>query len=106
MLVLPYNYEVRKQKYLSLIDPLRTLVESHGYILATMGSMQNDLDIVIIPWEEEFAQRLDLLGAICKEVDGRVIRQKRRLWGREQYWILFGEPGEDYILDISLFYPV
>ncbi len=52
-----------------LIDPLRAIARSHGYALATHGSLARDIDLIAAPWVENVSEPQMLAEAIRAEVE-------------------------------------
>lgn len=45
---------------------LRTAALKHGWALALHGSLNNDMDIMAMPWDEEASSVIVMIGELCK----------------------------------------
>ena len=51
---------------------LKEIALKHGYNLVLHGSMDRDLDLVAIAWQEEVSDSDDLVDEFCEFLDGRI----------------------------------
>lgn len=63
------EYNSNPVLYATWYEALRELAIGYGYVACIHGSLLNDMDIVLVPWEESAANPLDLLLKM-KEVTG------------------------------------
>lgn len=95
--------ELKKPSYAPLYAAaaypmLAEICNSHGYALAVHGSLQRDLDLVAIPWDEKVSTRRTLLKAITTKTAIKIIgRADKRRYGRIAYTLSvgFGECAVD-----------
>lgn len=58
------NAEELVKFYLGILIPIRSAAKKCGYAIGVHGSMRRDLDLIAVPWVEEFSDKNDLAGAI------------------------------------------
>jgi len=46
------------------------MAREHGYALALHGSMQQDLDLVAVPWVEDASEPMALVQALANHING------------------------------------
>lgn len=84
---------------------LKTIAKEFGYALALHGSLSYDMDIVLIPWAEEYENPMVVIQAFSDEIGYRDSRLKPYLsWekkpnGRYGFTIAGGGHGH---LDVSV----
>jgi hypothetical protein len=52
-----------------LITPLREVARRHGYALGVHGSLQYDIDLIAVPWDDSATDAESLADAIRKAVE-------------------------------------
>lgn len=50
------------------IHDIATVARAHGYAIAVHGSMQNDLDLIAVPWTDKAIPAEALVSALCSEL--------------------------------------
>lgn len=65
--------------YKSILDNLRVVAMKHGYALTVHGSMERDLDLVAIPWVEEYCDP-DTLAHLLAEAACGMSRKGPYVW--------------------------
>lgn len=101
--------------YACYFEPLKRIAKTFGYNLVLHGSMNRDMDLIAIPWEDEVGnadqmiqQFADMLGgAAHTDRDNVHLRRSKKPHGRVVY-IIDVNRGEwtphdpEYYLDISV----
>ncbi len=72
--------------YCSAMYPqLAEVCKEHGYALAVHGSLQNDLDLIAIPWTEEAVTPRKLMNEIQNTLAIKFDKATNKLYGRKAY---------------------
>ena len=94
--------------YAHYFEILKRIALTYGYNLVLHGSMDNDLDLILIPWEEKVDSYKKMIANFCKTLgSGHVQYWKDKPHGRIGCTIHFettdftGYDGK-YYLDISI----
>lgn len=56
---------MRPALYCTYFVMLRECAQKYGYNLAVHGSMQNDFDIVAVPWVEDVGDLMEMFAEFC-----------------------------------------
>lgn len=59
--------------YAGIFPNMKAAAEQCGYALALHGSMMHDFDLIAVPWVEEASTPEELVHAIAKSIDWRVL---------------------------------
>lgn len=54
--------------YVGLYPALAEVARAHGYALAVHGTVNNDMDLIAVPWAEEFSSSEELIVALAQRV--------------------------------------
>lgn len=96
-----------KKYYLSLLPDIRRIAREHGYAVGLHGSVQRDLDLIIVPWIKKPKKPESLVIAIEEHL--KLTPHKRSWWkedclragkplGRKTYSIHIGWWGKRMVL--------
>jgi|WetSurMetagenome_2_1015567.scaffolds.fasta_scaffold876828_2 hypothetical protein len=64
------SIEEMKTFYETILPELRVIAKNHGYALGLHGTMTRDLDLIAIPWVENYSDKEDLAKDIQKTACG------------------------------------
>jgi hypothetical protein len=64
------SIEEMKTFYETILPELRTIAKEHGYALGLHGSLTRDLDLIAVPWIENYSDKEDLARDIQKTACG------------------------------------
>jgi hypothetical protein len=94
---------------------LKEIAFRHGYNLVLHGSLNRDLDLIAIPWQEEVKPYYPMIEQFAERIGGEILpetEERRQQFadmhhGRRVYVINlnrggFGEPDPQYYIDISV----
>lgn len=65
----------KPQFYTYVFSEMRRIAEVHGYNLLIHGSMNRDLDLVLIPWEKQISPIDTVMSDFCNYVGGKMMYQ-------------------------------
>lgn len=108
--------------YSVILEPLRVIAKEYGYNLLVHGSMNRDLDLIMIPWRDNCAEADEAVKALAMYLGGKLHDQRnasdkepvygKHIYdgaGRVSYLIslnrenrFYSFDDEEYYLDISL----
>jgi hypothetical protein len=106
--------------YATVFMDLKTIALEHGYNLLIHGSLNRDLDLVAIPWQEELKPIPDMIGKFCEYLGGTQVPTDKKqdeaftkkFHGRQWFGINLNRGGErtnyedpEWYLDISVVPP-
>ena len=100
--------KIKPSFYAHCYEILKRIAFTYGYNLVLHGSMDRDLDLIAIPWEEDVKSVKKMLSQFCKVLNGTIHRGKNeKPHGRVVYIIDldradFTGDGSQYYLDISV----
>ena len=57
--------------YAIMFEPLKTIALKYGYNLVLHGSLNRDMDLIAIPWEEKTGDVEAMIGEFCEYVGGK-----------------------------------
>jgi len=100
--------------YAVYFHELKEIAEKYGYNLVIHGSLNRDLDLIAIPWQEEIKPHTEMIVEFAKQMGGTLMSESGLYsitnHGRMQYVLnLHRTTGEgehfrdeEYYLDISV----
>lgn len=106
--------KARPSFYAHLFYQMKEIAQKEGYNLVLHGSLNRDLDLILIPWSEKLGQVDDIINEFIKMTGGRLLHQTEQQikcfpHGRESRVIHLMKGGywnnwkdEQYYLDISV----
>lgn len=56
--------------YVLVVPRIQRVARQHGYNIAVHGSLQRDLDLVAVPWQEQVSSPHELVAAVIDEIEG------------------------------------
>jgi len=65
--------------YAFYFEVIKDIGKTYGYNIVLHGSMNRDLDLIAIPWEEVLGDREEMVDAICDVIGGFVLPQNRNI---------------------------
>lgn len=71
---------VKPSFYAMFLEPLKACAKEYGYNLVLHGSMNRDLDLILIPWQDEVGDEAEMIGRFCEIVDGK----QMMMWDEKQ----------------------
>ena len=88
--------------YAELYPRLKAVAQRHGWELALHGSMNHDLDIMAMPWEEAPSRPADFIDAMrrCIGVPPEAVRINRTRPNGRIIYVIAITPG--FFLDINI----
>jgi hypothetical protein len=105
---------VKPAFYTYFLEKMKEAAKRYGYNLVIHGSLNRDMDIILIPWVEELGEVDRLIDEIAALTGGQVLLQseeQRKCFphGRESYVINFNRGGywnnygdSQYYFDVSV----
>lgn len=66
---------VKPAFYTFCFQVLKKIAQDHGYNLLLHGSINRDLDLVIIPWSKEISDIDLVISKIANSIGGKVLEQ-------------------------------
>ena len=111
---------VKPMLYSVVLEPLKKIALEFGYNLVIHGSMNRDMDLILIPWVDDAREPDSVIKAFNSFLDGRIISQgtaknlslSKPIFhgaGRISYLINLNRDGvfsnyvdKEYYLDISV----
>lgn len=60
--------ELIRDTYLKVIPQVRAVLKDMGYAVAVHGSLTRDCDLVVVPWVENHATRLEVVARLLEEL--------------------------------------
>lgn len=74
--------------YCSYFGVLREIAIKNGYSLSIHGSLQNDMDLIAVPWTKEAVEPEKLITAFNDWISGTIDdKVEERPWGRKSFVI-------------------
>lgn len=75
--------------YALMFEPLKEIALKYGYNLVLHGSLNRDLDLIAIPWQESLGSVEEMIAEFCEYVGGKISNdaQKDAPHGRKWYVI-------------------
>lgn len=96
--------------YAYCYETLKDIAVTYGYNLVLHGSMNRDLDLIAIPWQDKLGSVSDMLLAFCEALGGELNDKGTEMYhGRIAYVVNLNRAGKwnnyvdaQYYLDISV----
>lgn len=100
--------------YAFYFEELKSIAVKYGYNLVLHGSMNRDLDLIAIPWQNELGNALEMINEFADCLGGEIMTQTHEQihcfpHGRLSYVINLNRSGKwnnyqdaQYYIDISL----
>ena len=88
--------KAKPQLYAHYFETLKKIAIDHGYALFIHGSMNRDLDLVAVPWQDSPSDEFEMVNAFCKYLTGKTYTLKEKF--------LFQKlPGNrhNYVIDLN-----
>ncbi len=63
---------VKPSYYAIMFEPLKRISMNYGYNLVLHGSLNRDMDLIAIPWNEELGSVDDMLNEFCNYICGKI----------------------------------
>jgi len=91
--------------YSFLYPIINEVCKQHGYACCLHGSLQKDLDIIAVPWDEDISSISDLVNSVTNAVGGILFNETpiERGHGRLAFWISLGTEIYDPYIDFSVY---
>ena len=90
--------------YAIMFEPLKVIALKYGYNLVLHGSLNRDMDLIAIPWNESVGVVEDMMSEFCEYVGGEILLwNQRRNENGEIVGDLFTEKPHGrkvYVIDI------
>jgi len=85
----------RPSLYAFYFEGIKEIGLRYGYNIVLHGSMNRDLDLIAIPWQEELSDKFEMLNEIAEAIGGYVLNEdeenrnlfRKKYHGRECYII-------------------
>jgi hypothetical protein len=58
--------------YAIMFEPLKIIALKYGYNLVLHGSLNRDMDLIAIPWQEELGDVDEMINEFCQYVGGKI----------------------------------
>lgn len=112
--------KVRPMFYSVILEPLKRIAVEFGYNLVVHGSMDRDMDLILIPWVDNCSHSDNVIKAFTELLGGDILKQRvngedslsKPMYegaGRVSYLINLNREGifnqyldKEYYLDISV----
>lgn len=80
---------VKPSLYAFFFEAVKDIGKKYGYNIVLHGSMNRDLDLIAIPWEQQVGEKTEMLSEICEFLGGFILNDATRVThhGREQ-WVI------------------
>lgn len=85
-----------------VIQIVRKVAREHGYAAAVHGSLERDLDIVLVPWVKCAAGRKRLIRALSEEFGGQSPEVEKKPHGRVAFVLFVWSGASGWHLDVSV----
>lgn len=107
---------IKPSLYAYFFLELKEIAKTYGYNLVLHGSMNRDLDLIAIPWEEKLGDHTEMVNSFVGHLGGHILPQNTGLYsvghhGRIWYAININRGKKtnyedpQYYLDISIIPP-
>lgn len=63
---------VKSSYYAIMFEPLKEIALKYGYNLVLHGSMNRDLDLIAVPWQEKLGCVDSMIEEFCEYIGGKV----------------------------------
>lgn len=81
--------------YAFYFDVVKEIGLQYGYNIVLHGSMNRDLDLIAIPWQEQIGDKMEMLNRIAEAIGGHILfeteedrkRFREKFHGRQCYVI-------------------
>lgn len=75
--------------YALYFESIKDIGTKYGYNIVLHGSLNRDLDLIAIPWQEKIGDKIKMIEYIAKHIGGHILHQatNKTHHGREQYII-------------------
>lgn len=81
--------------YAFYFDVIKEIGLQYGYNIVLHGSMNRDLDLIAIPWQEQIGDKMEMLNRIAEAIGGHILfeteedrkRFREKFHGRQCYVI-------------------
>ena len=104
---------VKPMLYSVILEPLKKMALEFGYNLVIHGSMNRDMDLILIPWVDTCAEPISVINAMAELLGGEIVDKKGNFMfqgaGRLSFIINLNRSGvfkswedAEYYLDISV----
>lgn len=61
--------------YAYYFEALKDIAKEYGYNIVVHGSMNRDLDLIVIPWVDDPKPELELINRLCSHLGGELMRK-------------------------------
>ena len=86
--------------YAIMFEPLKEIALKYGYNLVLHGSLNRDMDLIAIPWNEEVGNVSNMMNEFCDYVGGRMHQFNRRADGSFKEFTKKPHGRMAYVIDI------
>lgn len=69
---------VKPAYYATAFEPLKEIARKYGYNLVIHGSINRDLDLIAIPWQEELGSREEMIKEMADWAGGEILADAHR----------------------------
>lgn len=76
----------RPSFYALMFEPLKEIALKYGYNLVLHGSLNRDLDLIAIPWQENLGEIDAMIEDFCSYVGGKIDNNTSRLAPHGRLW--------------------
>ena len=70
--VLKKPIHAKPSYYAIMFEPLKAIALKYGYNLVLHGSLNRDMDLIAIPWQEKLGSIDEMINEYCEYVGGRI----------------------------------
>ena len=63
---------VKPSYYAIMFEPLKSIALKYGYNLVLHGSLNRDMDLIAIPWQEQLGCIDDMIKEFCEYIGGKI----------------------------------
>ena len=114
--------KAKPQFYALVFEGMKSIAKEYGWNLLIDGSINRDLDLVLVPWVDNHTEPLKVLWAFESYLGGKLERQRggdtityvTNGGGRNKavininrdsrFDLVYGSKDDEYYVDISIFY--
>lgn len=77
--------------YALMFEPLKAIAMKYGYNLVLHGSLNRDLDLIAIPWQQSLGSVEEMISEFCEYVGGKINNDTKKDAPHGRKW---------YVIDI------